>query len=237
MWILVAVIIEAAALAGVLGVLATGRTRVAFLAGFNVMAPVTGTFIWQAGFTTRAVLIAAMVGVYLLHMNWVLLAWSRQTAITKIDRRLTIRERVILPVVLTNTVGWAYCLPLYLAVSRTTPPGARDALALSVYVIGTALHFGADYQKWRFKTSSGGGLLDTGLWRLCRHPNYFGDFLVYVSFAVTSGSAWGWIAPLLNLLQYLFDAIPKNEKWAAEHYGSAWAEYTNRTSRFVPYVF
>jgi protein-S-isoprenylcysteine O-methyltransferase Ste14 len=71
---------------------------------------------------------------------------------------------------------------------------------------------------------------------LSRHPNYFGDFLIYVSFALLGGSVWGWVAPLAILLQYAFDAIPKSERWAAERYGSEWEAYTQRTKAFVPFV-
>ena len=66
--------------------------------------------------------------------------------------------------------------------------------------------------------------------------NYFGDFLIYISFALVGGSIWGWVAPLLNLVQYAFDAIPKNEKWAAERYGSTWEAYKAKTKAFVPYL-
>ena len=56
-----------------------------------------------------------------------------------------------------------------------------------------------------------GKLLETGFWALCRHPNYFGDFLIYIAFALIGGNLWAWVAPVLNFLQYRFDAIPKSE--------------------------
>jgi steroid 5-alpha reductase family enzyme len=150
-----------------------------------------------------------------------------------------LQQKLFLPVVLTNTVGWAYCLPFYFATSNTASLGLQDLIAVAVYIAGTVFHHGGDYQKRRFKlrTDTRGKLLNTGFWRLCRHPNYFGDFLIYVSFAVLSGNIWGWIAPLLNLAQYAFDAIPKNEKWATERYGNAWQAYRTRTKAFFPYLF
>jgi len=42
-----------------------------------------------------------------------------------------------------------------------------------------------------------------------------------VAFTLLAYSIWAWIAPLLNFLQYRFDAIPKNEAWARERYGHA----------------
>jgi protein-S-isoprenylcysteine O-methyltransferase Ste14 len=238
MWMQVAVAIESMALIGVLGVLLTRRTHTAFIAGFNTMAVVTGMFAWYYSWTPRTVVVVAMVGVYLLRMNWVLLVWTGQTALSKLDEHTRPRQMVLLPLVLANTVGWAYCLPLYFAVRSAEPLGAADSVAVGIYVLGTVLHFGSDYQKRRFKRRAQAGqqLLDRGFWALCRHPNYLGDFLIYVSFAVVGGSIWGWIGPLLNLAQYAFDAIPKNEKWAAQRYGSAWEEYKAHTRSFIPYV-
>jgi len=238
MWIVVAVAIEGMTLIGALGILATKRTSVAFVAGFNTMALVTGVFVWYAGLQPRAVLVVVMVAVYLLRMNWVLLVWSGQTAVSKLDEHTPIAQKLFLPFVLTNTVGWAYCLPFYFATRNPDPLGLADAMALGIYVLGTIVHFGSDYQKRRFKLrpEGKGKLLDTGFWALCRHPNYLGDFLIYVSFAVVGATIWGWVGPALNLLQYAFDAIPKNEKWAAARYGSAWEAYKAKTKAFVPHL-
>jgi steroid 5-alpha reductase family enzyme len=179
-----------------------------------------------------------MVVVYLLRMNWVLTAWSQQTAVEKLDRGSLTAGKLAIPLVLSNTVGWAYCLPIYFAVRNSSPLDQTDMIGVGLYVAGTVLHFGADYQKRRFKSRRGseGRILDTGFWALCRHPNYFGDFLIYSALAVMSHSFWGWVAPLLNALQYAFDAIPKNEKWAAERYGSAWEAYRAKVKAFVPYI-
>jgi steroid 5-alpha reductase family enzyme len=239
MWIAVAVAIESMALVGVVSVIVTKRTHGAFLAGFNVMALVTGLFVLNAGLAPRTGLVLGMVGVYLLHINWVLLAWSGQTAVSKLDRESPTSQKILLPVVLANTAGWAYCLPLYFATVRTASFGLTDVMAVGIYLVGKVFHFGGDWQKRRFKLTPGtqGRVLDTGFWSLSRHPNYFGDFLIYVSFAVIGGSPWGWIAPLANFAQYAFDAIPKSERWAAERYGAEWAAYKAKTRAFVPFMF
>jgi steroid 5-alpha reductase family enzyme len=238
MWTLIGIAIESMALVGAVGILATGRTRVAFLTGFNTMALVVGIVAWHAGLGPRAVLVAGLVVVYLLRMNWTLVVWSGQTAVPKLDERTPVAGKLALSFVLANTVGWAYCLPLYFAARNRDPLGLVDAAAIGIYVLGTALQFGSDYQKRRFKlrTEGKGMLLETGFWSMCRHPNYLGDFLIYVSFAVAGRSVWGWIGPLVNLLQYVFDAIPKNERWAAARYGSAWEAYRAKTKAFLPYL-
>lgn len=237
MWTLIIIAIAGMTLLGVLSVLATKSTYISFLAGFNTMGLVTVIYIWYGMGDVRSIIVAVMVGIYLLRMNWVLIMWTGHTTLVKLDRTSTF-HKILIPVVLTNTVGWAYCLPFFFATRDPAPLGLRDFVALAVYIIGTIFHFGGDYQKQRFKARqvSDGRLLDTGLWTLCRHPNYFGDFLIYISFAVIGGQTWGWIAPLLNLLQYASDAIPNNERWAAKKYGPLWKEYKAKTKVFVPFI-
>lgn len=238
MWWWIAIAIESMALIGVVSILATRRTFLAFVVGFNTMALVTGIYVWHGGLHPRAILVLAMVALYLLRMNWVLFAWTGQTALGKIDEKTPLAPKLMLPVVLANTAGWAYCLPFYFASRNADPLGVIDFVAIAVYLIGTIFHFGSDYQKRRFKLrdDTRRKLLDTGFWSLCRHPNYFGDFLIYVSFAVVGGAPWGWIAPALNLLQYACDAIPKSEQWAAERYAADWEAYRARTRIFIPFV-
>jgi steroid 5-alpha reductase family enzyme len=239
MWIWLAVAIEGLALLGWLSVVLTRGLRVAFVIGFNAMAAATAIYAAYGDLGPRGVLVVVMVAVYLVRMNWTLLAWSGQTAVSKLDAATPSAGRLLLPVVLANSVGWGYCLPVYFATREPLGLGWERLLGAGIYVLGTVLHFGSDYQKRRFKLrpEARGKLLTSGFWAWCRHPNYLGDFLIYVSLAVVGGSVWGWISPLLNLGQYLFDAIPKNEAWAAARYGKDWDAYRSRTKALVPYVY
>ena len=240
LWLWTALVIEGMAVVGTIGVVMTKRLGFAFAAGFNTMLLVTLIYLFTAPvFGFRQVIILVMVIIYLLHMNWLLIFQQQHTAVAKVDVYLSPGQKFGLPIFLTNIVGWGYCLPFYFAARRTDPFGWLDLAALGIYLIGTVIHFGSDYQKMRFKKrpDARGKLLDSGFWALCRHPNYFGDFLIYVAFGLIGGNLWGWISPLLNLLQYLFDAIPKNEQWAAQRYGKAWNTYVRRTRKFIPYFY
>jgi steroid 5-alpha reductase family enzyme len=240
LWIILAIVIESMACLGVLGVLVTRNTQPAFLTGFNTMILVTGIYLWfSPRLDIRAVVVTAMVAVYLIRMNWLLLVWQKYTAVPKLSRKLSLSNKYALSPILANIAGWGYCLPFYFAIGRTESLGIIDLLAMVCYVLGTIVHFGSDYQKQRYKKriESKNKLLTTGFWLLCRHPNYFGDFIIYVSFGLIGNCVWGWISPLLNLLQYIFDAIPKNEKWAAERYGEDWRDYVKRTKSFIPCIY
>jgi len=237
LWVQVLAVVEVFFVAALIAAWATHRTRLIFAAGFNVMIPVIALYLWHApALYPRALLGATMAALYLLRLNAVILWWTNTTAMSKLDAALPAPAKLGLAFVLAHAVGLGYCLPFYYTARDGGPLGVWDGLAVAVYLVGTVFHAGGDYQKRRFKlrADTRGKLLSSGLWSLCRHPNYFGDFLIYVSFAVLARNPWAWISPALNLLQYLFDAIPKSEQWAAEKYGAAWAAYAASTPMFVP---
>jgi steroid 5-alpha reductase family enzyme len=238
-WVRVAIIIETMALLSWIASAATRRVKFTFLFGFNMMLPVAYVHLGAGGrLDWRVALAAISVAVYLLNMNVVILLWTRDTAMSKLDRHLSPVEKHMLPFLMANGVGWLYCLPFDFIGQRTGPLDWQDVLAIVVYALGTVIHLTADLQKKRFKAKPAmeGLLLDQGLWRYSRHPNYFGDLLVYIGWALFAANPWAWLSPAMNLAQYAFDAIPKNEKWAAERYGQAWSDYVSRTSRFLLWV-
>ncbi len=238
-WIRVAIVIETMASLAWIASAATQRVKFTFVFGFNVMLPVAYMHLAASGrLGWRGALAAISVAVYLVNMNLVILLWTRDTAMSKLDRHLGRVEKHALPFLMANVAGWFYCLPFYFAGRRRGPLDWQDVIAVVVYTIGTVVHFTADLQKKRFKAKPEmqGRLLDKGLWRYSRHPNYFGDALVYIGWALLAANPWAWLSPAVNLAQYAFDAIPKNEKWAAERYGQAWSNYVSRTSRFFLWV-
>lgn len=233
------IVIEGLAALGVIAAWATKDTRLPFIIGFNTLLPATAIIVFYGhGILWRQIMILSFVTFYLIRMNWVLMAWYDNTAAAKLKEQMPAAEFYALPVVLTNTFGWLYCLPFLWAAERTGPFDVFDAAAVTIYTLGTIFHFGSDYQKRRFKRlpDNQGKLLCAGFWGISRHPNYFGDFLIYVSFGLASASPWGLVAPLTNALQYFFDAIPKSEKMSHQRYGDTWEAYRKRVRCFIPYV-
>jgi hypothetical protein len=94
LWIVLAIVIESMACLGTLGVLVKRNTRPAFLAGFNTMLLVTGTYVlYSRWLDSRTIAVLVMVAVYLVRMNWLLLAWQKYTAVPKLNRRLSASEK------------------------------------------------------------------------------------------------------------------------------------------------
>lgn len=238
-WLTVLLVIELTAALAWLATAITRQTKYAFLFAFNVMLPVAWLYLFRSGAPSwRDIAAMASMLVYLTNMNVVILFWTKDTAMSKLDRTLRTAEKNALPFVMANAAGWVYCLPFLFVAQRSGRVDWQDVAGITVFASGMLTHVAADFQKKLFKAtlSNNGKVLDRGLWRFSRHPNYFGDFLVYVSWALFAAHPWAWLSPAVNVAQYLFDAIPKNEAWAAERYGAAWSAYAAHTSRFMPWA-
>ena len=106
-------------------------------------------------------------------------------------------------------------------------------------LIGFYWEFVGDWQLSRFKAnpSHKGKVLDTGLWRYSRHPNYFGECLVWWGFytiAVAAGAWWAIISPvLMTLLLLKVSGVSLLESTIVER-RPAYADYIKNTNAFVP---
>jgi steroid 5-alpha reductase family enzyme len=77
-----------------------------------------------------------------------------------------------------------YWLAPYLLISSgAVPPLPLVAIAIALNLFGVFLHFGSDAQK-HFVLKLQPGLIDDGFFARCRNPNYLGELLIYLSFAL-----------------------------------------------------
>ena len=100
----------------------------------------------------------------------------------------------------------------------------------------------ADRQLSRFKASadSRGKTCREGLWRDSRHPNYFFEWLHWISYPLiaigASHAAWLWILPLaMFLFLWFVTGIPYTEKQAIKTRGDDYRDYQRTTSAFFPW--
>jgi steroid 5-alpha reductase family enzyme len=130
-------------------------------------------------------------------------------------------------------------LPLLAAVNSTTPLGWLDAIGAAVWLLGMVFEAGGDWQLARFKAdpANRGKVLDSGLWRYTRHPNYFGDFCVWWGLfliALAGGGWWSVIGPLvMSGLLLKVSGVVLLEKDIGER-RPAYRDYVRRTSAFFP---
>jgi steroid 5-alpha reductase family enzyme len=123
--------------------------------------------------------------------------------------------------------------------------GTVTAIGLVVWVVGIGLEATADAQKNRFRAdpANKGRFICTGLWSWSRHPNYFGEILLWVGVAIVALPVlrgWQWatlISPLfVALLLLRVSGVPLLEKAAEEKWGGQldYQAYKYRTSLLVP---
>jgi steroid 5-alpha reductase family enzyme len=140
---------------------------------------------------------------------------------------------------LQAALAWTISLPLLAATGSTAPLGWLDAAGVALWLVGIVFEAGGDWQLARFKRdpANRGKVLDTGLWRYTRHPNYFGDFCVWWSLfliALAAGGWWSVIGPLLmSALLLKVSGVALLEKDIGER-RPAYRDYIRRTNAFFP---
>jgi steroid 5-alpha reductase family enzyme len=135
-------------------------------------------------------------------------------------------------------LAWLISAPLF-AAFRGAELNAIDAAGIDVAAFGLAFEAIADGQLARFKRdpANAGKVMDRGLWRYTRHPNYFGEFCVWWGFwliALAAGGAWTVFAPLLmTFLLLRVSGVSLLEKDIGER-RPGYREYVRRTNAFFP---
>jgi steroid 5-alpha reductase family enzyme len=136
-------------------------------------------------------------------------------------------------------LAWIVSLPLLGAFSSIAPLGILDYAGLSLWLIGFVFEAGGDWQLARFKRNpaSADAVMDHGLWRFTRHPNYFGEFCIWWGFwliAVSAGGWWSLPGPvLLTVLLLRVSGVSLLEKDIGNR-RPRYADYVLKTNAFFP---
>jgi steroid 5-alpha reductase family enzyme len=141
---------------------------------------------------------------------------------------------------------FAVSSPAQVGIFASAAPAPITALAwlgLAIFCVGIFFEWVGDWQLARFRadTANHGTVLDTGLWRYTRHPNYFGDCAAWWGIWLACASAgWGYaaatiIGPLfLTFTLTKWSGVTLLEKGLDKSRGDKYAEYKRRTSAFIP---
>ncbi|MFI5930907.1 DUF1295 domain-containing protein [Actinoplanes sp. NPDC051494] len=143
-------------------------------------------------------------------------------------------------VYLTQAVAlWFISVPVQVAIwhGRVT---WWSALGVALWALGFVFETVGDRQLERFRgdPATKGKVLDTGLWRYTRHPNYFGDACVWWGLFALACVHWtGWLTVLSPLLMTWFLASKTGKPLLEKHLARTrpgYADYVARTSSFIP---
>lgn len=131
-------------------------------------------------------------------------------------------------------------LPFTLSINTGIPSNHFTDLALLIWIVGFFFEAVGDKQLDIFiknKATHKGIIMKTGLWKYTRHPNYFGEAMMWLGLACIAVSAGAsflvFISPLLITYLLIFiSGIPMLEKkWEGI---TEWEVYKNKTSAFIP---
>lgn len=137
---------------------------------------------------------------------------------------------------------WIISFPIQAVYSSSAPPALHwlDVIAAIVVLSGICFEATADWQLTRFKANphNKGKVMDRGLWRYTRHPNYFGDAVVWwgLGLFALGGSThyWTLISPIImTVLLLKVSGVSLLEKDIVER-RPEYANYIRKTSAFVP---
>jgi steroid 5-alpha reductase family enzyme len=142
---------------------------------------------------------------------------------------------------LQGLLMWIVSLPVQLGQADRTPDlGLLAWIGVAVWLVGLGFEVIGDAQLARFKAdpSTAGTVMDRGLWRYTRHPNYFGDGCVWWGLALvaaeTGSGAWGIIgAIVMTVLLRRVSGVTLLEKSLVKR-REGYTDYVRRTSAFVP---
>jgi steroid 5-alpha reductase family enzyme len=197
--------------------------------------------------TDRHTIIAILLAVWAIrlaaHITW--RNWGQEED----SRYQTIRENnqpnfefksLYIVFLLQALLALIVALPLMSIFSSETAINSLDYIALALWLTGMFFETVGDLQLARFKASdkNRGQVLNTGLWRYSRHPNYFGEFCIWWAFflfAVSSGYWWSIVSPLLmSILLLKVSGVSLLESTISER-RPGYASYCRTTNAFFPW--
>ena len=142
---------------------------------------------------------------------------------------------------LQGVLMWVVSLPVQFGNGDDSPGiGPVAVIGVMVWLVGLSFESIGDLQLARFKKNpnNAGKVLDTGLWSVTRHPNYFGDALLWWGIGIvgaeTGSGLIGFIGPLVMTFFLLrVSGVPMLERSLSKR-RAGYAEYVARTSAFFP---
>jgi steroid 5-alpha reductase family enzyme len=202
----------------------------------------------SSGADARSFLLGALVIVWALRLGTFLFGRIRKAG--KDDRFDEIKPSFVRFLNVWTIQGLWITFTAAAALVAITSGARKDldvfaGIGLLVWIFGFAFEVIADAQKSRFNAQAAnkGKFIRTGLWSRSRHPNYFGEIVLWLGVAIIALpvlSGWQWIAmisPLfVTLLLTRVSGVPLLEKKADKKWGGQadYEEYKRKTPVLIP---
>jgi steroid 5-alpha reductase family enzyme len=208
-----------------------------------------GTFLVAARFDVRSVVLVLLVSIWALRLGRFLFERIKREGS---DRRFDAIKPSLTRFLMAWTLQglWVFltlaaALAALTATAPAPPLGPIGLIGIVVWTAGFAIEALSDAQKRAFRNdpANAGRFIATGLWAWSRHPNYFGEILIWIGIALIALPALtGWqhvtlVSPLfVYLLLTRVSGIPMLEARADEHWGDDpdYQAYRGRTPVLFP---
>lgn len=142
--------------------------------------------------------------------------------------------------VLQGVILWIVSWPVQLGQFGTTPLGGFAAAGVGLWLVGFLFEAVGDWQLYRFKSepANQGKVMDQGLWRYTRHPNYFGNACIWWGIWLVAAPViplWVIVCPaFMTILLLKVSGVALLEKDLSKR-KPGYREYIEKTSSFVPW--
>ena len=244
-------VVPIVALAGVAWVPCTRRRNVglldAFWPGFFLVAGIY--FMWRnPAWSASSIVLSAVVVAWALRLsahlavrNWNAPEDRRYAAIRARHEPGFAWKSLYLVFGLQAVLAWIVAAPLAVGLGAGAPVGGAWVFGLALAIAGVTIEALADSQLSAFKARAwdANTVLDSGLWRYSRHPNYFGECCFWwgvFAMAIRPGYWWIVVSPLLmTFLLLRVSGVALLERDIAER-RPAYRDYAARTPAFVPWI-
>ena len=142
---------------------------------------------------------------------------------------------------LQGVIAWIVAMPLYYAITSASPVHFTlwDQIGALVFAAGFLFEAIGDEQLRRFKANPAnkGRVMNTGLWRYTRHPNSFGEAVLWWGLGLIGVAAGGWLGlvgpAIITFLLIRVSGVAMLEKTLKET-KPGYADYIARTPAFFP---
>ena len=201
--------------------------------------------------TGHAVLLAGMTALWAFRLGFHLLRRNLRHGEDRRYRSMReagglgwLRRSYVTVFLLQGALIWLISLTLQLGIGLSTPEALAHPLTAAgaaLFLFGFVFEAVADAQMWRFKSdpANAGRVMNRGLWRWSRHPNYFGEACVwwglYLAASAASWAALTVCGPILvTVLLTRVSGVPMAERNMRETRPD-YRAYAERTSTFIPW--
>jgi len=203
------------------------------------------TFIFGSSYYPRQIIATLLIGIWGIRLSsYLLYRYHKKEDLRFKDWKVEWTLRSI-----GETIWWVCGFQLFLLLIMSAPiiiinlcSGAGfnmlDCIGTAGYIMGFIIENIADYQLYRFTSNSAhdGQIMKEGLWRYSRHPNYFGESVMWWSLYLIAFSVpYGFLtigAPITIYLTLRYFSAPLIEKKLANN--PDYQEYQARTNMFIP---